>query len=133
MNHPPLILFDGICNLCCWWVQFLIKRDVKAKFHFASLQSELAQNILSSFENSTSELETVFYIKENQCFQKSAAILEILQDLGGIWFIFSIFKLIPIQIRDYIYKQLARKRYHIFGQRTSCMLPTPDIQKRFLP
>jgi len=132
MNHPPLILFDGICNLCCWWVQFLIKIDSKAKFHFATLQSKMAQNILSSFENSTSELETVFYIKENRCFQKSAAILEILQDLGGIWVVFSIFKLIPIQIRNYLYKQLARKRYHIFGQRTSCMLPTPDIQKRFL-
>lgn len=132
MNQSPIIIFDGICNLCCWWVLFLIKRDTNAKFFFASLQSETGQRMLSSYGFRPSEMETVIYLKGNKCFQKSTAVLEILKDLGGIWSIFSLFKLIPKHIRDYVYQFIARKRYKFFGKRTTCLMPTSELQKRFL-
>lgn len=40
MKQSSLILFDGVCNLCCGWVMFLIKLDKMDRFKFASLQSE---------------------------------------------------------------------------------------------
>lgn len=131
MNQPPVIIFDGICNLCCGWVRFLISRDKNARFRFASLQSQTGETLLNSFSLSNN-MKTVVYLKNNQCFQESSAILEILKDLGGIWGIFILLKLIPKSIRDGIYRLIARSRYSLFGKRATCLLPTSDNQKRFL-
>jgi len=132
MIHPPLILFDGICNLCCGWVQFLIRQDKDRKFKFASIQSESGQKLLNSVGISTKIMETVIYLKGNQCFQKSSAVLEILNDMGGVWKIFVVFKLIPKPIMDGIYQFIAKKRYRYFGKRVTCYLPGAENQKRFL-
>ena len=131
MNKPPVIIFDGICNLCCGWVQFLIRRDKNARFRFASLQSQTGESILNSF-NLSNKIKTIVYLKDNQCFQESSAVLEILKDLGDAWKVFILLKLIPRTIRDTIYRLIARNRYILFGKRATCFLPTWDNQKRFL-
>ncbi|HEY6914615.1 MAG TPA: DCC1-like thiol-disulfide oxidoreductase family protein [Paludibacter sp.] len=132
MNERPVILFDGVCNLCCNWVRFLIREDKKELFLFAQLQSGSAKRMLESFGLNSNDLESVVYIKNNICLQKSAAVLEILTDLGGVWKIVGIFKLIPSVIRDLVYRFVANIRYKAFGKRESCMLPSKKIQKRFL-
>ena len=132
MNQPPVILFDGICNLCCGWVQFLIRKDKKMKFKFASIHSEKGQRMLHSIGKGNYGMETVIYLKGNQCFQKSSAVLEILSDLGGVWRLSGILKLIPKPILDEMYQYIAKKRYRYFGKRTSCFFPDPENQKRFL-
>ncbi len=132
MNTRNVILFDGVCNLCCGWVKFLIRLDKNALFKFASLQSETGKNLAIKFCTDFPETDSVIYIKNNNSFTESTAILEILKDLGGIWKISLIFKLIPKSIRDNIYKFIARKRYSVFGKKSSCMIPTPELQKRFL-
>jgi predicted DCC family thiol-disulfide oxidoreductase YuxK len=132
MNERPVILFDGVCNLCCNWVRFLIREDKKELFLFAQLQSGSAKRMLESFGLNSNDLESVVYIKNNICLQKSAAVLEILTDLGGVWKIVSIFKLIPSVIRDLVYSFIANIRYKVFGKRESCMFPSTKIQKRFL-
>jgi len=131
-EEPPIILFDGVCNLCCGWVQFLIRMDKKAIFRFASLQSESGQKLLIRYGLPVEAMETVIYIKEQQYFSASAAVLEILKDLGGIWKMLLIFRLIPKKIRDSIYRYIAGHRYRIFGKRSSCMLATAETVKRFL-
>jgi predicted DCC family thiol-disulfide oxidoreductase YuxK len=132
MNESPLILFDGVCNLCCSWVQFLIRNDKREQFIFTSMQSDSGERILKSFGIIAKEVETVVYIKNNTCLQKSTAILEILTDLGGRWRLFGIFRLIPKTIRDLFYRLIASTRYKVFGKRESCIIPAPKIQKRFL-
>ena len=132
MTETPVILFDGICNLCCGWVQFLIRHDKKSKFRFASIQSAIGQSMLHSVGISNKMPESVVYLKESQYFRESTAVLEILIDMGGIWKIFSVFKLIPNMIRDGIYRFIARKRNSYFGKRATCYTPTPENQKRFL-
>ena len=132
MTQSPVILFDGVCNLCCGWVQFLIRHDKKSKFRFASIQSAIGQSMLNSVGISNKILESVVYLKGSVYFRESSAVLEILNDIGGIWKLFSVFKLIPKPIRDGIYRFIARKRNRYFGKRTTCYLPTPENQKRFL-
>ncbi|HET7734203.1 MAG TPA: DCC1-like thiol-disulfide oxidoreductase family protein [Paludibacter sp.] len=132
MNEQRVILFDGVCNLCCYWVHFLIRNDKKELFLFAQLQSGSAKRILESLGLNSNDFETVVYIKNNICLQKSSAVLEILTDLGGVWKIVGVFKLIPNVIRDFIYRFIANIRYKVFGKRESCMLPSTKIQKRFL-
>ena len=132
MTETPVILFDGICNLCCGWVQFLIRHDKKSKFRFASIQSAIGQSMLHSGGISNKMPESVVYLKESQYFRESTAVLEILIDMGGIWKIFSVFKLIPNPIRDGLYRFIAKNRNRYFGKRASCYSPTHENQKRFL-
>jgi predicted DCC family thiol-disulfide oxidoreductase YuxK len=132
MLQSNVILFDGVCNLCCGWVQFLIRKDKHFRFKFASLQSESGKKLSDALELNTNQLETVIYIKDNQHYTESEAILQIVKELGGIWKLLLIFRLIPKSIRNNIYRFIARKRYTIFGKRSSCMIPTPNLQKRFL-
>lgn len=132
MNHSPVIVFDGICNLCCGWVGFLILHDKNERFRFASLQSKGTEKLLNAFNLNTKDIESIIYIKENRQFLESSAVLEILTDLGGIWRCFGIFKLIPKAICDWFYRFIALRRYKLFGKRASCLLPTPENQKRFL-
>jgi predicted DCC family thiol-disulfide oxidoreductase YuxK len=132
MNQSPVILFDGVCNLCCEWTRFLIWKDKKMLFKFASIQSEVGERLLNSAGLNNKELKTIIYLKNNQVYLASTAVLEILTDLGGIWKMFNLFQLIPKAVRDRIYLFIAERRYRIFGKRSSCLLPTPENQKRFL-
>ena len=42
VNSPAIILFDGKCNLCANVVRFVLPRDTRGYFRFASLQSSAA-------------------------------------------------------------------------------------------
>ena len=48
ISHP-VILFDGVCNLCNASVQYVIKHDKKRLFRFASLQSSFGENVLKQY------------------------------------------------------------------------------------
>jgi len=128
----PVILFDGVCNLCNSSVLFIIKRDPKAKFKFASLQSEFGKSHLEKFGLPVTELNSVLLIKDGKLFQKSNAALEIAKHLGGGWPVFYVFKLVPAFFRDGFYSWIARNRYRWFGKKDACMIPTPELKSRFL-
>lgn len=132
MSSTSLILFDGVCNFCCGWVQFLIRVDKKERFKFAALQSDTGKRILSSQGWASESPVTLVYQRGNDYYCASTAVLEILHDIGGVWKIVLIFKLIPRFIRDAGYRFFASRRYKLFGKKTSCMLSTPENEKRFL-
>ena len=104
----------------------------KAKFKFAALQSESAKILLKKFNLVTDDFESFVYICGDQCYLKSAAALHVSKDLGGFWKLFYVFFIVPAFIRDFLYSLVAKSRYKIFGKRDTCMVPTPDIQQRFL-
>lgn len=130
-NHPVL-LFDGVCNLCNGFVQFVILRDPHATFRFAALQSEAGQQLLQKAKLSATSLNTVVLYEQNQFYTHSDVALRIATHLGGWWRIFTIFKIIPKSVRDHIYNWIARNRYRWFGKQASCMVPTPALKARFL-
>jgi len=132
MNQFPVIIFDGICNLCCGWVQYLIRRDKIMKFRFVSIQSETGQKLLKQVHGNDKMTESIIYLKGDKCFRESSAVLEILTDLGGAWKLIAVLKLIPKPIRNKFYQLIAKKRYRYFGKRATCLLPTPVNKKRFL-
>jgi len=121
INNEKILLFDGYCNLCSRLVNFIIKRDKKAKFLFVSLQSANGQSLLKKFGLPGDDFDSVVYIMGDKYYLKSSAILHILKELGGIWKLFFIFIIIPHFIRDFIYKIIAKTRYRIFGRHDSCM------------
>jgi predicted DCC family thiol-disulfide oxidoreductase YuxK len=134
MPHA-IILFDGVCNLCNGTVQFVLKRDSRAVFHFAALQSEAGQRLLAEhgFDAETAAPDSIILITETgQMFTRSEAALRIGQRLGGAWPVLGIFLLVPHFIRDAVYRWVARNRYKLFGKRDTCMLPLEGWKERFL-
>lgn len=129
---PRLILFDGICNLCNSSVLFIISHDPHAYFSFASLQSDTGQRILSSYGLPRSDFDSFIYVKDGKLYDRSTAALHVLYDLGGLWRIIYVFIIIPRPFRDIVYDFIAKYRYAWFGKRDSCMLPTPELTKRFI-
>jgi predicted DCC family thiol-disulfide oxidoreductase YuxK len=131
-NNERIILFDGVCNLCNGSVQFVIKKDTEAKFKYASLQSASGQALLKKFNLPLEQFDSFIYIKGSQVFQRSAGALNVLKDLGGFWKLLYGFIIIPPFLRDAVYNYIAKNRYKFFGKRESCMIPTPELKKRFL-
>jgi len=131
-NEAHILLFDGVCNLCNSIVQFIIKRDPKGKFQFASLQSESGQALLRKFGLPTDDFNSFVYIQGDEYFLKSSAGLHVLKELGGFWKLFYIFIIFPIPLRDFVYSIIAKTRYKIFGKRDTCMVATPELKQRFL-
>ncbi|MBK6604305.1 MAG: DUF393 domain-containing protein [Leptospiraceae bacterium] len=146
-----IILFDGVCNLCNASVNFIIDRDNKKLFQFASLQSEFAQNLISnsqkevlfftskglmplneSIRKELNSLNSIFYFENNIIYHKSDAALRISEHLDGLYKIISIGKILPTSVRDFIYEYIARNRYRWFGKTESCRMPSPELKERFL-
>lgn len=132
MDAQHIIIFDGVCNFCNGAVNFIIKRDSKRIFKFAPMQSEIAQTFMSKHQIHDIGYDTFILIKNDKCYLRTNAALEITKDLDGYWFMFRVFKIVPSKIRDYIYNLLARNRYRLFGKRAVCMMPSKEISDRFL-
>ena len=132
MSDYPVILFDGVCNLCNSSVQFIITRDPKAQFRFASLQSKYGQQQMIQFNLPTSELNSVLLIKDGKLYQKSSAALHIARMLTGAWPLMFVFIIVPPFIRNAVYDFIARNRYKWFGKKDECMIPTPELKSRFI-
>lgn len=127
-----IILFDGVCNLCNGAVKFVCRHDRKKIFHFASLQSNSGQELLKKYGLSADELDTFVYINKNQCYTRSAAGLEVVKDLGGIWKLLLFLKFFPAKFLDFLYTKIALNRYRIFGKKDSCTMMEIDLNERIL-
>ncbi|UOQ52644.1 thiol-disulfide oxidoreductase DCC family protein [Hymenobacter cellulosivorans] len=134
MTAPATILFDGVCNLCNGFVQFVIQRDAPGHFRFASLQSAAGQALLAEhgLRLGPAGPETVMLVERGRIFTHSTAVLRIARQLGGPWALLYAFIVVPKPLRDAAYRFVARHRYQWFGQREACMLPTPELRQRFL-
>jgi predicted DCC family thiol-disulfide oxidoreductase YuxK len=132
-QHKKIILFDGLCNLCNASVQFIIKRDTKDVFRFVSLQSNLGQKLLQQLPISTQKIDSIILYESDKVFYyKSKAIFEIVNNIGGIFYCLLIFKWLPIAITNTIYDYIAKNRYRWFGKKEQCLVPTKDLQSKFL-
>jgi len=127
-----VILFDGVCNLCNGFVQFIIKRDKNRLFQFASLQSNYGRNLISHFKLPLTATGTVILYHDGKVSVESDASIEIISSLGGMWKCVKVFKIFPRFIRNGLYRLLARNRYRLFGKTDQCMVPSDNTKDRFL-
>lgn len=127
-----VILFDGVCNLCNTSINFIIRNDKKKHFLFASLQSDAAKEILLQHNSKNIFMNSVILIENGIVYEKSTAILKIAIHLPNMYKILSIFSIIPTFIRDTIYMFISKNRYNWFGKMDSCILPSKELEDRFL-
>ena len=132
-SEHPLVLFDGVCNLCESTVRFMIRRDRNANFRFASLQSPVAAELLQRVGHTGAELESVLLIVDGSVYEKSRAGLEIARRLDGAWpLLYYLFFWVPRFVGDPLYEFIGRRRYRWFGKKEECWVPTPDLARRFI-
>ncbi|MEO6404185.1 MAG: thiol-disulfide oxidoreductase DCC family protein [Ferruginibacter sp.] len=132
MNEHPIILFDGICNLCNQAVQFVIKQDKKSIFKFASLQGHHGQHLLKQYHLSQDDFNSFVLISNNKLYTRSAAALKIARHLTSPANLLYGFIIVPAFIRNAVYNIIAKNRYRWFGKKDECMIPTPELKERFL-
>lgn len=137
MNNLPhdkkIIVFDGLCNLCDSSVQFLIKIDTKDDFRFVSLQSDLGQELLQKLPIEFRLTDSIIlYESEKVFFYKSQAVFEIVKSIGGIFYCLLVFSLLPNAITNAVYDYIAKNRYKWFGKKESCLVPTKEVESKFL-
>jgi predicted DCC family thiol-disulfide oxidoreductase YuxK len=130
--RQPVILFDGVCNLCSGAVQFIIKRDKKDVFRFASLQSSFGQSVLKKYKLPSHELSSFILVENDIIYTRSTGALKVAKQLSGGWPLLYAFIIVPRFIRDAVYNYVAKNRYKWFGKKQECWLPTPALKNKFI-
>jgi len=129
----PLILFDGVCNLCSWSVQFLAPRDRDGRLWFASVQSATGQAVLRQFGIPTEDWESFVLVEESGVSFKSEAFFRTVRYMRFPWPLLRFARFLPRTLTDWLYDRVARNRYAVFGRKAVCMAPRPELAARFLP
>ena len=132
MKNRPVILFDGVCNLCNRSVQYIIRHDKNELFSFASLQSQSGQHLLQQYHLPKSDFASFVLIENDRAFIRSTGALKVARRLSGPIKLLYGFIIVPAFIRDAVYNLISKNRYKCFGRQHSCMIPTPELQNRFL-
>ncbi|MCW7493895.1 DCC1-like thiol-disulfide oxidoreductase family protein [Leptospira sp. 2 VSF19] len=132
---PPekskIVFFDGVCHLCMGSVQFLLKHNQKENLYFSAIGSDVFHSLIP--ENRIPNLpDSILYWSAGKLYLESDAILQIVRELKFPWFLFFGFWMVPRIFRNAIYRFIAKHRYQWFGKADSCMVPSPNIKKRFL-
>lgn len=134
-----LLLYDGVCALCNGTVRFVLERerDPRGVFDFAALQGTAGQSFLRRFGKSVTDLDTVYVVVQYRSgvpliLDRSAAVIFILMQLRRPWRWLAAARILPMAVRDWLYNLVARNRYRWFGRYDTCMLPAPEVARRFL-
>ena len=127
-----IVIFDGVCNLCEFSVNFIFEHNTAGQFSFTPAQSPLGSSLLRHFGINTSRLDTVVLVRGDRAFTRSAAAIEIASGLDMPWNLLAVFKAVPEPLRDMMYDLIAQNRYQMFGKKEECMLPSEELRRRFL-
>ena len=130
--YQNLILFDGVCNFCNSAVQMVMDLDRQKIFKFAAIQSELGQQLYRQHGLDPIDIQTLMLVDGERVLTRSDAVLEVLARLDGGWQLLAGFRAMPQPLRDWAYSEFARQRFVLFGRRDTCMVPTPELQERFI-
>ncbi len=132
----PVLLYDGVCGVCNWTVQTLLRLDPTGGLRFAALDSDFARAILDRHPDIANVDSVVFVDAPGRPAERvavrSGAALRVADYLGGPWKLVKIARIVPAPLRDWLYDRFAAVRYRIFGKYDSCPLPSPEVRARFV-
>ena len=127
-----ILLFDGVCNLCNNWVQFVINRNKSRSIVFSSLQSDSGQELLKAHNLAHEDFDSLVVFHKGKVYKKSKGVFILVSKLDFPWPILGVFRIIPTFISNKVYDLIARNRYNLFGKKDQCMLPDESTKDRFL-
>jgi len=122
-HSKPIILFDGICNLCNGGVNFAIDRDKSGKFRFASLQSNVAKSLLLRDGKDPSSTSDIVLVTPEKTYYSSEAVARIMAglDMPALKFLGIMGQISPSFARNTVYQIVSGNRF-MFGENDSCRM-----------
>ena len=131
-KDKKIVLFDGVCNLCENSVQFIIKNDNKDLFRFASIQSEIGQQIIKYLGIDSTKVDSIIlYVPGEAYYLKAEAAMQIAKDLKS-WHKIISYLSFTGSLGNFIYDYVAKNRYRWYGKKDACMIPTKELKAKFL-
>ena len=135
-----VVLFDGLCNFCDASVQFIIEHDSAGYFKFAPLQSDAGRELAAKYglkfdpeaKHEGISIDSLILIEDGKAYTHSTGALRIARHLDRPWSWAYPLIFVPRPVRDFFYRTFAKYRYRMFGRKTECMIPTPEVRARFL-
>ena len=132
-DERPVILFDGVCNLCNGGVNFALDFDPEGNFRFAALQSETGKALLQRAGRKPDDISSIVLVEKERAFIKSDAVLRIARKLSNPFPFLGFAGLaFPSIGRNFIYDRVANNRYNLFGRANSCRLSDERFETRFI-
>ncbi len=128
-QDKAIVFFDGVCNLCNGFVQFIIKRDPHDHFRFAALSSEPGQSVLERYHIKD---DSIVLMENGTVYTRSDAVLRIFRRLSGGYSLLYYGVFLPRPVRDFLYRMIANNRYRMLGKKDACWIPVPELTKKFL-
>lgn len=128
----PIVIFDGVCELCNSSVDFIVKHEKRPDLKFSANQNPPGRRILKSFGEDPDSVSTIYFLENGKLYQRSTAALRIARHLRFPYNLLYGFIIVPAFLRNIVYRWIARNRYRWFGKKDSCRIPTPEEQARFL-
>lgn len=129
MNN--VVIFDGQCNLCAHSIKFILAHENSPTLNFTSVQSPAGTRLMQQHGFDPNDAKTFVLVADGQAYTKSDAAIRVAGYFSGGWKLLGVFKIIPRPLRDWAYDVVAKRRYRWFGRLDSCMVPTPELRKRF--
>lgn len=128
----PIVFFDGECVMCNGFLDWMMAIDRSAMLRVSPLQGETAKQLLPPLPHKPEEW-SIYFLDETGLYSQSEAVVQILRRLGGVWSVLSLGGVVPVALRDAVYRVVASNRYNILGKRETCRMPSEKDRSRFLP
>lgn len=122
-----ILFFDGHCNLCNGFINFLVLRDKERKIKYAPLQGSTAAEMLP--EQYVEQLNSVVLLDEGVIYTESEAALRALKVTSKFY---GVLLYVPEFFRNMVYRFVAKNRYKIFGRSDTCRVPSEEERQLFL-
>jgi predicted DCC family thiol-disulfide oxidoreductase YuxK len=132
LQHPMIVFFDGQCVMCNGFLDWMMAIDRKVLLRVSPLQGETAKRLLPPLPNKPEEW-SIYFLDGTRLYSQSEAVIQILRRLGGFWALLSVGGVVPVALRDAVYRIVASNRYSILGKRETCRVPSESERSRFLP
>jgi predicted DCC family thiol-disulfide oxidoreductase YuxK len=129
---PGVVLFDGTCAFCERSVVFIAKRDPDGYFRFGASQSPEGEALLAQHGVVRSSARSMILIEDDRVYVRSTASLRIAGRLRFPWSLFRWLLVIPVPVRDSVYRMIAAVRHRIAGPSNACQVPPPEIRTRLI-
>lgn len=128
--NGPILFYDGDCGFCQKSVQFILNHEKEPLLRFAPLQGEYALKYLP--KDLTNDLDSLVILQDQKIYTKSDAVLLIVKSLGFPYSLAKVGKIIPLSVRDLLYKLVARNRFKLSKASKTCAIPTIEERLRFI-
>lgn len=128
----PVLFFDGVCNLCNGFIDFMVRRDRSRRYRYAPLQGTTASAKIPDQVNG-GDFDSFVLVENGRIYTRSTAALKAIGGLGGAYAAAKALLIVPKFLRDAVYRLIAKNRYKWFGQKDTCRLPTAEERALFLP